>query len=1023
MTASISKSSRAFYREWGCGSAQSVDLLRELLGDSLCLDNVHYDYEEFLCEQKSRESVVPGSPRQLPKIPGEFSSQQRYSACFSRMLRAEAAADYRKQLRDMVFEGPWPSQGPPPGREEKGKASKGSTPDDEVDPLKMDPSSSKRQGSKPPTLKGVQALSCKPFVDAAKDPRGKPGDVIIRVSVSAENLKKYGKAGKGSSKGGGGKKGKTAAEAELEDVQKCRDFDPQTFVLLRGAKRDLLGVVLGSNFRAARSAAFSTNKGTNKGGGKAGAPKGSSSGGKQSKDAVVSSSAATTSTTTAPSEEKNSSPVEHSSTSTGVGKKGKGKTTGKTVTGAPSGGGASTAETSSVGSFELVLLTRLPEKAYTSPLKNKKHPLYLEPKKNWHFYQDGWMPRKVAGWLSGDEYFAEKEGQELIALGTGGSCAASKNGEDDSDEEVSSGAVAQAAASDALAAALGASAAATTKAKKKNDPEDRKSAIDMLDVVAVPNASALMYARPFRSAQELNSTPPTAKEQRKVQALLYTLRVGVVENEGTGGNDQEVILGGINGYFRMEETADIEKEMAEVEEWIQALRAESKKEEESLAANRKEQQVAFRAAEEALKKADGAVKKVMDDGRTVSWTIAEMAGQRQVTAPGPRKGKKFIDLIRDPDTQDYLTGLEHRSRSASGIVDPSLKALLDYHLKASAKLPWEEDDLPEGENKKGDRQKFKGLIERLNAVKGERNAAMAEKEAATKARKLLENTKKATNAAVAAVKRKLCCDLLPLKNKLLHLSKRMENAQQNTARAEELLALIDRERLNPSQAAALKTGFQKGVSVVQGPPGTGKTKMISSLARGLNQTSLLYPEFPILDNFSSFPHRVILTASSNKAVFNMLEKILHDLHRNAAAALALGSFSKSVSLNSLDADGEREQIFGTPAPDDRVLLWGVEEHVPAHLVRYFCHDRANQVLKRRDVTREEVQRLCREAPKSTKRLQEFLKRGDFGWREFDKFRSGGSQEGREDYRGTGDSGFVAGQQGSFLYSRGGPQLM
>ena len=158
-----------------------------------------------------------------------------------------------------------------------------------------------------------------------------------------------------------------------------------------------------------------------------------------------------------------------------------------------------------------------------------------------------------------------------------------------------------------------------------------------------------------------------------------------------------------------------------------------------------EESPAVRAAEEALKKADEALKKVMDDGIAVSWMIAEMAGQRQVTALGSRYGKKFIDVIRDPHacndgtrTQDYLMELEHRARSASGIKHPSLKALLDYHLKASAKLPWEEHDLSEGNNSKGDRQKFKGLIERLNAVKGERNAAIADKE---KARELLQNTR------------------------------------------------------------------------------------------------------------------------------------------------------------------------------------------------------------------------------------------------------------------------------------------
>lgn len=274
------------------------------------------------------------------------------------------------------------------------------------------------------------------------------------------------------------------------------------------------------------------------------------------------------------------------------------------------------------------------------------------------------------------------------------------------------------------------------------------------------------------------------------------------------------------------------------------------------------------------------------------------------------------------------------------------------------------------------------------------------------------------------------------------------------------------DALNPSQTAAVQAAQRPGVSIVHGPPGTGKTKTISSIARVLLKTGALHPEFqldsvgcsasapsspatpvdplqrgtgpiatsdlaaaapssaavpdsapvpPLPPGYNAFPHRVILTAAANKAVFNMIERVVADLRKEhmlleagRAGAGTTDSASAEAASSSRTAPVQHtktpstalapmptmtpaeQEVFGTPAADDHVLFYGVDDKVPDHLRRYFIHSRFGEVFSNFHVDRSEVQRLCREAPEWTRatarKLWDLLKRGRDGWAEFEKYR-------------------------------------
>ena len=266
------------------------------------------------------------------------------------------------------------------------------------------------------------------------------------------------------------------------------------------------------------------------------------------------------------------------------------------------------------------------------------------------------------------------------------------------------------------------------------------------------------------------------------------------------------------------------------------------------------------------------------------------------------------------------------------------------------------------------------------------------------------------------------------------------------------------DKLNASQTEAVRNGLKSGTSIIHGPPGTGKTKTISCLARTL--LSVLHPEFRAAGG--RYPHRVILTAASNKAVFNGMERIISDLQKEAVnnvdpeasssssapaqqadhqtpAALAptfhLPSLANTVSAASSSAAAAPEKllpqsslknstalsasIVGDPAPDDRVLIYGVEDKVPPHLDRYFVHSRYKLVFNDASVTLPEVQRLCREAPlwASNHKVMAMLSHPttDAGWNKFLELRQtegGFGSKGKGGKGGNGDSKAVT--LGAFL---------
>ncbi|CAD7923492.1 unnamed protein product [Amoebophrya sp. A120] len=180
--------------------------------------------------------------------------------------------------------------------------------------------------------------------------------------------------------------------------------------------------------------------------------------------------------------------------------------------------------------------------------------------------------------------------------------------------------------------------------------------------------------------------------------------------------------------------------------------------------------------------------------------------------------------------------------------------------------------------------------------------------------------------------------------------------------------LLAQAGLNDSQLDAIRTALRgPGVTTVQGPPGTGKTRTIATLAQVLLEAEptaeptppsssptqasgpgLVSPRQKLdadadrppgigrLASQKSFaPRRVVFTASSNKAVFNMLEKIAEEQSR---------------------------------LPDDlrcpgTIVLVGVEDKVPDHLRPYFVHTRFGDVFENTaGVEVEAVQRLVRDAP-------------------------------------------------------------
>ncbi|CAD7948037.1 unnamed protein product, partial [Amoebophrya sp. A25] len=109
---------------------------------------------------------------------------------------------------------------------------------------------------------------------------------------------------------------------------------------------------------------------------------------------------------------------------------------------------------------------------------------------------------------------------------------------------------------------------------------------------------------------------------------------------------------------------------------------------------------------------------------------------------------------------------------------------------------------------------------------------------------------------------------------------------------------------------------------------------------------------------SLVPRRVILTAASNKAVFNMMEKIVGHLEEHVASSAVY----QSRPLAFDDEDNRMSSCISEEGIVCGITFQGVEEKVPPGLLPFFLHTRYRDIFEVEHVSDEAVKRLIADAP-------------------------------------------------------------